>query len=486
MFVAACGDDDDSSSADSTAATDTATGDTGTVAAETTAGTVETSDTTGGSAVVTTSGGSSAATGDVTADDATDGDGAEAWEAALRAAEENPLKAEGEEIVIAMPNIEGSPAGSFPDTREGAQAAVQLINDKLGGIGADVAAGEPGRPIRLEVCVHKVDQSEAQACATKVQEANPSLIIVGTEFFTPLMYPLWQGIPTIHTVPIFLADFDQPGVYAFNGGGVTQLAGQVQYQKDILNADRVAVLLPDLAPAHEMFDDTWTYLLKSAGIEYQMFLDKVGDPSDNDANIQAIMSYLEGAETPVIAGVAGAADCAEYLKGLATAGNTAQILWAQSCVDASVVADPSAEGATFGFETYITDNPDLSPFVQYELAQRQQAIDDFGPEAPVSTFMLTGFSAAVWAYQVMNQVAADGGDPSDRAAIAAVLAEADNAHIVGSPPVNCVDVAPAYRSICGRSITFATWDGSQYVPDPDLGGEYLDVSDSMDSKPPRG
>ena len=84
-----------------------------------------------------------------------------------------------------------------------------------------------------------------------------------------------------------------------------------------------------------------------------------------------------------------------------------------------------------------------------------------------------------------GSVAADGGDPSDRAAVAAVLAEAGNAHIVGGPPVDCVDVAPAYRSICGRSITFATWDGEQYVPDPEIGAEYLDVSTLLASHPPR-
>ena len=119
-----------------------------------------------------------------------------------------------------MPNVEGSPAGQFPDIVRGAQAAVQLINDKLGGIGADVAAGTPGRPIRLEVCAHKVDQSEAQACATKVQEANPSLIIVGIDFFTPLMYPLWRASPPSRRSRSSSQISISRASYAFNGGAV--------------------------------------------------------------------------------------------------------------------------------------------------------------------------------------------------------------------------------------------------------------------------
>jgi len=41
----------------------------------------------------------------------------------------------------------GDAGQTFPDVREGAEAAVKLINDQLGGIGADFEKGTPGRPI---------------------------------------------------------------------------------------------------------------------------------------------------------------------------------------------------------------------------------------------------------------------------------------------------------------------------------------------------
>ena len=82
-----------------------------------------------------------------------DGEGAEEWAAALEAAEASPLAADDslEPFVIGLPNLEGDPGGTFPDVGEGAQAAVQFINEKLGGIGADLEAGTPGRPIELRV-----------------------------------------------------------------------------------------------------------------------------------------------------------------------------------------------------------------------------------------------------------------------------------------------------------------------------------------------
>ena len=98
-------------------------------------------------------------------------------------------------FVIGMPNLEGDPAGTFPDVGEGAEAAVKFINEQLGGIGADLEAGTPGRPIELEYCAHLVDQNEAQACANEIADANPNTVEIGVDFFTPLMYPLFQGFP---------------------------------------------------------------------------------------------------------------------------------------------------------------------------------------------------------------------------------------------------------------------------------------------------
>ena len=101
---------------------------------------------------------------------------------------------------------------------EGAKAAVQFINEKLGGIGADLEAGVPGRPIELEYCGHLVDQNEAQACANQVVDADPNVVMIGIDFFTPLMYPLFADYPVVETLPIFVADFDQAGVISPFGG----------------------------------------------------------------------------------------------------------------------------------------------------------------------------------------------------------------------------------------------------------------------------
>ena len=148
----------------------------------------------GGETTAAASGGGAA--GEL-ADDSRDGQGAAAFETAVNATADAPLTATGEPFVVAMPNLEGDAGGTFPDVREGAEAAVKLINEQLGGIGADYEAGTPGRPIELKVCSHALTRKRRSGAPTRSSAGNPNLIQIGVDFFTPLLYPVFQGIPTL-------------------------------------------------------------------------------------------------------------------------------------------------------------------------------------------------------------------------------------------------------------------------------------------------
>lgn len=473
LLVAACGSDKKESGAATTAggATTTAGG-----AATTAAGAT----TTGGAA--TTSGGS----GSGLADDSKNGKGAAAWEAAINATKDKPLKAEGDPIVIAMPNLEGSAGGTFPEVREGAEAAVKLINEQLGGVGADIAAGKPGRPLKLEVCVHKIDPAEAQACAAKIKGQNPNIVTMGVDFFSPLMYPVFAGLPVNQTVPIFVADFNTPGVISAFGGCVSAFPGAAKYLSEYQKADKVAVIYADNAPGQQCYTDTQERFYKFLNLPQQGFKDKPGDPSDNDANVQAILNYLGDAKKGAIHFGIQASDCAEYTKALAKAGNKNLLVVAGSCLDDSVLKDESSKGAFFEFQGYDLDQAkSYDEFTQWDLAEREEAIKAYGPDSPLSTFMRAAFAAMVWNYQILNDHVAAGGDVGDAAGVTKAFQGAENYHIVGYPPINCTDNAPQYQSVCKKSISYSQWDGTKFTPDPSLNGEFIDVTELISSIPPR-
>ena len=253
-----------------------------------------------------------AAGGDV---DAENGAGASEFQAALEATADAPLAADSslDPFVIAVPNMEGDPAGSFPDVGDGAEAAIQMINDRLGGIGADIEAGAPGRPVELVYCGHVIDQNEAQGCANQIADADPNIVIPGVEFFTPLMYPIFADLPVVQMLPIFVADFDQPGIYAPFGGCVTAFPGSAQMVAEIKGHDRLG-LIRSLDPAgvecwgdlHERFLQYYADTLEN--FEFEGFPYTPGESAGFPAVIQQVSDYLAGAENGAVFLGLGAAD----------------------------------------------------------------------------------------------------------------------------------------------------------------------------------
>jgi branched-chain amino acid transport system substrate-binding protein len=469
LIAAACGDDDDDGGT-----TTTAGGGGGVTTTAAAPGT------TGSEGPTTT--GSAAPAGD-------DGQGAEEWQAALEATEGSPLAADDslDPFVIGMPNLEGDPAGTFPDVGEGAQAAVQLINERLGGIGADLEAGTAGRPVELVYCGHVVNPDEAQGCANEVADADPNVVLIGIDFFSPGMYPLFEAFPVVETLPIFIADFDQPGVVSPFGGCPTAFPASAQMIAEIKGHDRLGVIWAQNPPGTECWQDTqerfYQYMADTQeNFEFQGVPYNPGETAGYPAVIQQVADYLEGAENPAVYFGIQATDCAAFLTGLRGAGVEAEIYMADSCSSEAVFNLEESQGVHVELQGYLADQPELnSDLANFELEQREQAIADFGPEAPLSNYTRQAFSAVVFIYQVANQLLADGGDLDDREALRAAFTAVENYHVVGYRPVDCANTPEEYQSVCAHTATYATWDGETFTPDPDIPGGIIDVVPLMEA-----
>jgi branched-chain amino acid transport system substrate-binding protein len=477
--AAACGSDN---SKGGTAAT-TAGGATTTAAA----GTATTAASAGGA---TTSGGATTtgASGGGAAGDATDGKGASAWEAALKATESKPLKADSSQkpFVIGMPNLEGDPAGTFPDIHDGVNAAVKQINERLGGIGADISAGKPGRPVKLEYCGHVVNQDEAQKCANQIASAKPNVVLVGIDFFTPLMYPLFKDSAVVETLPIFIADFDQAGVVSPFGGCPTAFPASAQMIADVKKHDKLAVIWAQNAPGTECWTDTQDRFYKYEttnvpGFQYQGFPYNPGETAGYPAVVQQVANYLKDAKKGAVYFGIQAPDCAAFVKALRGAGVTAQIYTADSCSSDAMFNLSESHGIEAELQGYVSGQPDLySSLVAYELDQREKAIQAAGPKAPLSNYTRQAFSGLVWIYQVANDVLASGGNIDDAAALRTAFGSVDNYHLVGYRPVSCKNNPSEYESVCAHTATYATWDGTKFTVDPAIPNKgVIDVRDLM-------
>ena len=421
---------------------------------------------------------------DMLSDDATFGNGAQAWERAVMLGEANPLEASGEPITMFLINLEGSPGGSFPEVREGLEIGVNYINNTLGGVGADLEAGVPGRPLALDSCPHALDPAEAQACAAESIAADPDIMVKGIDFFSPILWPVWGGqYPVIDTLPIFVSDFSAPGSLAMGGACVTAFPGAAQAMVEA-GHDRIAIIYSDNAPGQQCYADTqerfYKYYEQTQGVEYRGFPDAPGDPSDNDAIVQEALNFLEGSNGAVHFGIQ-AADCAAYDDALDAAGNPHQVWPSGSCVDDAVQSAVSATGKHFGFEgPPAPDNAGLlaqfHPFWQWEVSHREGILEAGNPESPLSSFMRLGFNTAVMAYQVTGDFIAAGGDPSDHAGLIQFMGALDNQHRVGGTPLDCANKVADWAAICAFHFTSFTWNGDEFVKNELLDHDPADPS----------
>ena len=158
------------------------------------------------------------------------------------------------------------------------------------------------------------------AAPTRSWGADPNLIQIGVDFFTPAMYPIFQGIPTLQTLPIFVADFDQAGVYSGIGGCPTAFISAAQFMVEFQKFDKLAIPYANNAPGNQCWTDTqerfYQYYTDQGVWEFEGFPDEPGDPSDNAALIQNVADFLEGAENPGVFFGVQSSDCVEFLKGL--------------------------------------------------------------------------------------------------------------------------------------------------------------------------
>jgi branched-chain amino acid transport system substrate-binding protein len=491
LVAAACGDDDDNAS---TATTGAATATTGAATATTGASTTGGATATTKAGTATTSAGSTGGSSGGTAGcppiddsiDAAEGTGAGRFISDLTCAKDKPLKAVGDPLIIGFQNPEGDPNGSFPEYSEAAEAAVKYINEELGGFGADIQNGKPGRPIQLEVCKMAISPDDSQRCANELLAKKPFLIVSSLNFFGNQI-PIYQQakVPAIVGTPITIADFTSKGVYSIGGGGgcLGVHTGLVKYVTQDLKAKRVAVPWADTPPGVVCYYDLEKKPLdvlagkvkgssKDAGSIPD--LQDIGvpvKPATPDVTPQ-VTQVLDFKPEGIIFSAQGA-DCWNFVDGLGRLGWTPDkipLVLSGACIDfdAMKAAGDLAKGIYFvGSAGAVTQDPATikNPRDKFEAEIYQSKPAQYGmPQAD----LLKGFATAGWAvmldaWETASTLAANGTEVTPQSFEAAIAAT-DNTHAFGSTPLSCSTAPEPYIAVCNSLVTATKWDGTNLVP----------------------
>ncbi len=415
--------------------------------------------------------------------DAVNGDGSELLESIMDA-KSGPADDSKDAFVVTMSNIEGTPVGSFPEIREGAAAAAKAFNENYGGMN--------GRSIDFQPCVHGLDPAEATNCANDIADTAPNVHIQGIDFFNPLMWPtiVASGVPVMQTVPIFVSDFNTPGLISTEGGCVSAFPTGMQYLAEVIKADPLIILYANSAPGIECYNDTEARpaqqlvdegkLTSFIGVE-----DASGDPTDNEAVVQKIIAEAAKGSNPGVFFGLQASDCAELIAGMVAAGYDGAIVSSASCKDDSVLSQPYSHGMTFGGEEEIytpNDGIQLSAYQTKYNPWRLANLDAYGPDAPKSQFMNVAHDVMVTAIITAMRFENGGGDVDDNASFIAFMAGQDNWNRAGrSKPMDCTQNSSEFVSVCKKDSGYYIWNGFDnggwsYGP---LGTEILDATDLL-------
>lgn len=417
-----------------------------------------------------------------TAIDKTYGDGAGQVQFNENCGEAKPLKAAGDPLVIGFQNPEGDPAGSFPEYRIGAQAAVEYINSELGGIGADIAAGKPGRPIKLEVCSMAISPTDSTKCANELAAKKPFVVFSSLNFFGNHFATFNAAkIPVIVGTPISPGDFTSPSTYAIGGGGgcLGVHTGLIEFATNDLGGQRVAVPWANTPPGVFCYHDLEKKPLQvlngqTPAKDNSLALTKpklthIGVPilpgqADVTPQAQQVLDF----KPDVIVFSAQGADCWTFVSALGKLGWTPAkipLVLTGACIDDAKAKELGdlAKGIYFIGTTPITQTEKLKGIIQEQSKFYLAKSDKYGAkDQKTKGFAVAGFLGMmnIW---VQANITAKGNPASlNGQGLEDTFAKTTRSHSWGGLPLECASAPAPYLSVCNTRVTATQWNGATY------------------------
>ena len=419
--------------------------------------------------------------------DKKDGAGAALLARAIACANTNPLKATGKAIKIGFLNPEG-PVINFPEYRVAAEAAVAFINKELGGIGANLATGKAGVPIKLEICKYNaLIPAELPGCANKLAGKKPLVVFASLAFGDAhLAIFAKTKTPIIVGTPIFPGDFTSPGVYAIGGGGgcLGVHLGLVWYATQVLKKDRIALPWAKSAPGIYCFNDLEAKPLdtlagktlsgapitssskfkgKMPTVTYEQYPILTGSP-DVSPEATKIMAYKPNVMIYSNQG----SECWNMVNALIKLGWTPAsfpIVLTGACIDLVTMGKlgDKIKGITTIGGLSILDPDSLTGAYKADALTYGTKMFVYSKERKLNGtgFATQGFSGMMTIWQIANEVK---GAVTGKALVA-ILKNTKGHRAFGSTGLFCKDAFKPYTSVCSSQVSASIWDGTALKAD---------------------
>lgn len=297
-----------------------------------------------------------------------------------------PDKATGSPIVFGMLNLENGPV-AFPQSHEGAQAAVEYINNYKGGI--------QGHPIELDECATDGQPATSTRCANQIVEKNPLLILGGADTGAAGAFPVYErkGLAYLGGLPLTPVESNAKNAAIFISVSVGDNTAMVAYAHDELGA-KSGVVLQTGDTQGKYTGAIIAETMEGAGMSTKVV---TVSPTASDLSAPAAEAVSSGAE---LVYVETPNECASMFKALESVGNTATVAAIGPCSAPSQIeaAGPAAEGV------YFPEPTELASSKSEQAGITNLAFNEYASkEMPRESIAIAGFGAVMNVWEVLNE-----------------------------------------------------------------------------------
>ena len=302
-----------------------------------------------------------------------------------------------------------SSAASSPESYQAAEAAVDYVNDNLGGV--------KGRPLKLIHCASLGTPDSAINCANQAVDDKPDVVIKGVDVAGGSAVPIvtGAGISYVTLNAGSPDEVDHSLAFSLTSGFAAQFAPVAAYAKT-KGYSSLGVIYTNVQPLSTPLNGPVAALLAKEGIKY------VPEPVDiTSADLTPAYSALVAKHVSGILVVTSLAQCTASLQARASLGDSTPLFMSSSCdvpSALSAVSSSATNGAIFAFldTSAVPSNADTKTYLL--------AMKTYEPSANIGSFAPSGFESIIDFYRAMLTAA----DPStlDAASVATTLKSAKN------------------------------------------------------------
>jgi branched-chain amino acid transport system substrate-binding protein len=305
-----------------------------------------------------------------------------------------PVRAEGEPILVGMINQEDTPLGSFPELRLGAEAAVRFINEELGGVG--------GRPIELVPCITSFSVEKSQACAQSLVQRGVVAVAGGIDITSNGSIPILEqnNMPYVGGIPVNFDEMRSPISFQFSGGAPGAFVAFADYAATVQRAQRVAVVYADYQSIKAGAIDYGVATLRNAGVTD---ITEVAFPITTTDFVPVIRKAAESNPDAIFLGAADTA-CAPAMKTAHELGLSAKLYLVGACAAPGIaeqVGEAAVAGRIFNVEGPVGGGDREGP-LYFEVIERHG-----DPELPAQSAATVTFRSMMNLYALLDEIGPD-------------------------------------------------------------------------------